>query len=377
MTDKTNIQRMDEITKAMRDPSNMDPSSLYGLITELRALISAEMLIRTEIDALETIGCACPDVEDLQPECPIHGEEPLRPGTITDAGWLVNDRLVKLRTSKVGLLLEKGQEHAACDAGWVVKGRNGQAFASRTLEAADAYDLAMARGFTYWPGIDPKGPVDWDGGNVLRRGGYTGKHDSTAVEAWTIGYDGARRPGNSDVIGYHKREAVEAKAGYASVSTISTKPLPEGSAFETVPTEGVHIIRQASRLETKVTGMPATIDGDPVTPEPKIRNTFQQTQRAEKIDMFALSASEDDIACRVTRGWIDKAAVRTKARYDFAADMMAERERRGIADGTLFSIQAEMLDMLRELVDIEGPQPGDADWGGRAVDLIARAEKLV
>ena len=33
-----------------------------------------------------------------------------------------------------------------------------------------------------------------------------------------------------------------------------------------------------------------------------------------------------------------------------------------------------LLSMVKELVDIEGPQPGDAAWGGRAISLIAKCE---
>lgn len=33
-----------------------------------------------------------------------------------------------------------------------------------------------------------------------------------------------------------------------------------------------------------------------------------------------------------------------------------------------------LLDLVKELVDIEGPQPGDAEWGDKAMALITKVE---
>jgi hypothetical protein len=34
----------------------------------------------------------------------------------------------------------------------------------------------------------------------------------------------------------------------------------------------------------------------------------------------------------------------------------------------------ELLAMLKDLVDLEGPQPGNSAWGDRALDLISKIE---
>jgi len=44
------------------------------------------------------------------------------------------------------------------------------------------------------------------------------------------------------------------------------------------------------------------------------------------------------------------------------------------ANAILMAHARELLDMLIELTDMEGPQPGTATWGRNALSLIARAQ---
>lgn len=45
----------------------------------------------------------------------------------------------------------------------------------------------------------------------------------------------------------------------------------------------------------------------------------------------------------------------------------------GIAAARLIVAAPDLLALLQELVDIEGPQPGDAQWGDKALAVIAKA----
>ena len=44
------------------------------------------------------------------------------------------------------------------------------------------------------------------------------------------------------------------------------------------------------------------------------------------------------------------------------------------ANAHLIAAAPELLAMLKDLVDLEGPQPGNSAWGDRALALIAKAE---
>lgn len=45
-----------------------------------------------------------------------------------------------------------------------------------------------------------------------------------------------------------------------------------------------------------------------------------------------------------------------------------------LANARLFAAAPDMLALLRELIDIEGPQPGTAAWAEKVRAVIARAE---
>lgn len=42
--------------------------------------------------------------------------------------------------------------------------------------------------------------------------------------------------------------------------------------------------------------------------------------------------------------------------------------------GNLTPLEAELVALLKELIDIEGPQPGTAGWAGKVQAAIAKAE---
>ena len=44
------------------------------------------------------------------------------------------------------------------------------------------------------------------------------------------------------------------------------------------------------------------------------------------------------------------------------------------ANARLIAAAPELLAMLKDLVDLEGPQPGNSAWGDRALALIAKVE---
>ena len=44
------------------------------------------------------------------------------------------------------------------------------------------------------------------------------------------------------------------------------------------------------------------------------------------------------------------------------------------ANARLITASPDLLQMLKDLVDLEGPQPGNSAWGTRALALIAKIE---
>jgi len=46
---------------------------------------------------------------------------------------------------------------------------------------------------------------------------------------------------------------------------------------------------------------------------------------------------------------------------------------RNQSNAALIAAAPELLELLQELIDIEGPQPGTSDWGDKAIALIAKA----
>lgn len=53
---------------------------------------------------------------------------------------------------------------------------------------------------------------------------------------------------------------------------------------------------------------------------------------------------------------------------------MAHSETEYVHNAILMAHAPELLDMLIELTDMEGPQPGTSTWGRNALALIARAK---
>lgn len=109
------------------------------------------------------------------------------------------------------------------------------------LPASHPYYLATSRGFTYWPGGD-SAPADWDGGEVLRRGGDDAHHK----DPWLAPYEHNQRwfhvarSDFADIIGYRRKVepfAAPLPADWAfkeAVRRVSWKPNPTPPVVETL-----------------------------------------------------------------------------------------------------------------------------------------------
>jgi len=67
-------------------------------------------------------------------------------------------------------------------------------------------------------------------------------------------------------------------------------------------------------------------------------------------------------------GWFAHADGQSDVSRQFAQDAIALHER-------IRTAAPAMLAMLKDLIDLEGPQPGNSAWGYRVLALIADIEK--